>query len=120
MGFRESFFKNTVAFGAMLVSLVSFDAIKQRAEAETTKVELPIVKGGSHWRGRNYPMPRKAHSQVYLRQLAKERAIGIDPKYLHAKNSRTTPFVLIRREWLARSEMWDKANPVETRGRRYG
>lgn len=70
----------------------------------------PISPRRRGWNKGRVPDPRHPPSKVLLRQIAKERAIGIDPKY---RNRRSENDKGVQLDWLVRSEQWDKANPMK-------
>jgi hypothetical protein len=53
---------------------------------------------------------RKRVRALYLRRLARERAVGVNPKYLNAGYKRGRAEI---DAWLKRANEWNKANPAK-------
>lgn len=55
-------------------------------------------------------------SEIYLKQLQKEREIGIDPIFFHSRGTYNWDVRQeLSREWQKRSKKWDQDNPSEAR-----
>lgn len=58
----------------------------------------------------NTPRRRTLERDAMLKQLRKEREIGVDPVYFHTPNRRVAPLANLRRDWSILSFNWDHAN----------
>lgn len=58
----------------------------------------------------NTPRRRTLERDAMLKQLRKEREIGVDPVYFHTPNQRVAPLDNLRRDWAVIELNWGHAN----------
>lgn len=73
---------------------------------------LPPISPRFRRRGRGNA--RKGPSATFLRQIAREKAVGIDPIYLNGMPRGVRED--LRSNWRAQAAVWDKAHPKVSHG----
>lgn len=75
---------------------------------------MPLSRHRKGWKPArsksNRPRQDTPERRAMLKQLRKEREIGIDPVYFHTPNQRVAGLMTLRRDWSILSTGWDHAN----------
>mgnify|MGYP003406263694 CR=1 FL=1 len=111
MGLRD-FLKYGLSFGAVAASQISFAEAEQR-KADPSYGERPTPRKPERRKAAPVADPRRAKKRriadaIYRHRLAREREVGVNPKYRHGHPASRAEIA----NWAAGAREWDRANPV--------